>query len=62
MTNGKNFREMRQYRASHYLVRFYFVTKTYNEYFTDILSDLSEGPRPDLVIMNSCLWDISRLI
>ena len=60
MTNGRNYREIRQYQTDYNLLRFYFVTRCYNTYVESILSDLSEDPKPDVVIMNSCLWDITR--
>ncbi|XP_076103356.1 PC-esterase domain-containing protein 1A-like [Mytilus galloprovincialis] len=60
MTNGKNYREIRQYQTDYNLIRFYFVTRCYNTYIESILSDLTEDPKPDVVIMNSCLWDITR--
>lgn len=60
MTNGVRYREVRQYQTDHHLVRFYFVTRCYNGYVESILSDLSKDPLPDAILMNSCLWDISR--
>ncbi len=60
MHNGVNYREVRQYVRNKHLVRFYFVTRSYNQYMETILKDIAEGPSPDVVIMNSCLWDISR--
>ncbi|KAL5021719.1 hypothetical protein ScPMuIL_000874 [Solemya velum] len=60
MNNGINYREVRQYQSDCHLVRFYFVTRCYNNYVESILSDLSKEPVPDIILMNSCLWDISR--
>ncbi|XP_052269705.1 PC-esterase domain-containing protein 1A-like isoform X2 [Dreissena polymorpha] len=60
MTNGIRYREVRQYQTDFHLVRFYFVTRCYNAYMESILTDLSKDPRPDVILMNSCLWDISR--
>lgn len=60
MTNGISYKEVRQYQTNVHLVRFYFMTRCYNSYTETILRDLKEGPSPDLVIMNSCLWDITR--
>ncbi|XP_045191184.2 PC-esterase domain-containing protein 1A-like [Mercenaria mercenaria] len=60
MTNGVRYREVRQYQTDYHLIRFYFITRCYNSYVESILSDLSKDPLPDAVIMNSCLWDISR--
>ena len=60
MSNGVHYREIRQYQTDYHLARFYFVTRCYNSYMESILSDLSKEPKPDVVILNSCLWDISR--
>lgn len=60
--NGTQYREVRQFcsGSGHHLVRFYFLTRVYSEYLEDVLEELSYGPAPDLVIINSCLWDLSR--
>ncbi|XP_034301746.2 PC-esterase domain-containing protein 1A [Magallana gigas] len=60
MSNGVNYREIRQYHRENHLIRFYFVTRCFNTYVESILSDLSRDPKPDIILMNSCLWDISR--
>lgn len=62
MSNGVNYREIRQYHRENHLIRFYFVTRCYNTYVESILSDLSRDPKPDIILMNSCLWDISRSV
>lgn len=58
--NGTHYREVRQYRTHHHLVRFYFITRVYSEYLESILEDFLNGPQPDVLILNSCVWDISR--
>lgn len=60
MNNGTAYREVRQYRTDHHLIRFYFVTKVFSRYMDSILADFEQGIKPDLVIVNSCVWDISR--
>ncbi|KAM4882772.1 PC-esterase domain-containing protein 1B isoform 1-T4 [Thomomys bottae] len=61
MHNGTHYREVRQFCSDHHLVRFYFLTRVYSEYLEDVLRELQGGEHaPDVVIMNSCLWDISR--
>ncbi|ESO89822.1 hypothetical protein LOTGIDRAFT_124460, partial [Lottia gigantea] len=60
MVNGINYREVRQYNSEDHLIRFYFVTRCYNQYVESILLDLMKEPKPDVVMMNSCLWDITR--
>ncbi|XP_008071183.1 PC-esterase domain-containing protein 1B [Carlito syrichta] len=61
MHNGTSYREVRHFCSGHHLVHFYFLTRVYSEYVETILTELQSGEEaPDLVIMNSCLWDISR--
>uniref|UniRef100_A0A8D0HU97 Uncharacterized protein n=1 Tax=Sphenodon punctatus TaxID=8508 RepID=A0A8D0HU97_SPHPU len=60
MQNGTNYREVRQYCTDHHLVRFYFLTRAYSDYLESILDDFKEGPEPDLVLVNSCIWDLTR--
>ncbi|XP_075038888.1 PC-esterase domain-containing protein 1A-like isoform X1 [Mixophyes fleayi] len=60
MHNGTSFREVRQYRTGYHLVRFYFLTRVYSTYLESVLSDFQSGLQPDVLIVNSCIWDISR--
>ncbi|XP_039515659.1 PC-esterase domain-containing protein 1A-like isoform X3 [Pimephales promelas] len=60
MNNGILYSEVRQYRTDHHLIRFYFVTRVFSRYMESILADFEQGIKPDLVIINSCVWDISR--
>ncbi|XP_029450666.1 PC-esterase domain-containing protein 1A-like isoform X4 [Rhinatrema bivittatum] len=60
LNNGTKYREVRQYRTDHHLVRFYFLTRVYSDYLESILADFKAGPQPDVVIINSCVWDVSR--
>ncbi|XP_004674865.1 PREDICTED: PC-esterase domain-containing protein 1B-like [Condylura cristata] len=61
MHNGTHYREVRQFRSGHHQVRFYFLTRAYSPYVEDVLAELYWGEHlPDVVIMNSCLWDLSR--
>ncbi|XP_047399847.1 PC-esterase domain-containing protein 1B-like [Sciurus carolinensis] len=61
MHNSTHYREVRQFCSSHHLVRFYFLTRAYSPYFEDILAELRWGEHaPDVVVMNSCVWDLSR--
>lgn len=58
--NGTQYTEVRQYQSDHHLVRFYFVTRVFSAYMRSIIEDLRHGLKPDIVIANSCVWDISR--
>ncbi|XP_077157363.1 PC-esterase domain-containing protein 1B-like isoform X2 [Paroedura picta] len=58
--NETHYREVRQYRSDHHLVRTYFICQAYSGYVESILEDFKAGPVPDLLILNSCLWDLNR--
>uniref|UniRef100_A0A3B1IVZ6 Family with sequence similarity 113 n=1 Tax=Astyanax mexicanus TaxID=7994 RepID=A0A3B1IVZ6_ASTMX len=60
MSNGTEYREVRQYRSDHHLVRFYFVTRVFSRYMESIFADFKNDLKPDVVIVNSCVWDLSR--
>ena len=60
MHNGKHYREVRQYQTDNQLLRFYFITRCYSEYMENVLDDFLEEPVPDVVIVNSCIWDLTR--
>ncbi|XP_069014918.1 PC-esterase domain-containing protein 1A [Embiotoca jacksoni] len=60
MHNGTEYREVRQFQSAHHLVRFYFITRIYSHYMHSILEDFRNGLKPDVVYVNSCIWDISR--
>uniref|UniRef100_UPI003AAD1517 PC-esterase domain-containing protein 1A-like n=1 Tax=Centroberyx gerrardi TaxID=166262 RepID=UPI003AAD1517 len=60
MHNGTEYREVRQFQSSHHLVRYYFVTRIYSRYMQSVLDDFRGGLKPDMVVVNSCVWDISR--
>ncbi|TKS92566.1 PC-esterase domain-containing protein 1A [Collichthys lucidus] len=60
MSNGIEYREVRQYRSNHHLLRFYFLTRIYSPYVESILEDFRRGLKPDVIIISSCVWDITR--
>ncbi|MGH0159062.1 UNVERIFIED_CONTAM: hypothetical protein FKN15_067207 [Acipenser sinensis] len=62
LTNGTEYKEVRQFRSAHHLVRFYFLTRVYSKYLESVLADFQAGPQPDVLIVNSCVWDVSRYV
>ena len=57
--NGKHYREERVYISDYFHVKYFFVSRIYDTYMEEIFQDLlNEGP--DIVVFNSCLWDITR--
>ena len=52
---------MREYKTPYHLVKFYFITRCYSDYLKSICEDISQMPeKPDVVIMNSGCWDLTR--
>jgi len=62
MCNGKEYSEVRNYHRPDFMMRFYFITRCYSSYMETVIADLCQPPYPDVIIMNSCLWDITRLV
>ncbi|XP_041635537.1 PC-esterase domain-containing protein 1A [Cheilinus undulatus] len=60
MNNGTEYKEVRQYRSDHHLLRFYFLTRIFSSYMKSVLEDFKRGIKPDVIIVSSCVWDISR--
>lgn len=61
--NEKVHEEVREFTAGGQVkIRFYFVSQCFSSYVKDsILKDIeSQLIKPDLIIMNSCLWDLSQ--
>jgi hypothetical protein len=58
---SKYLKKVREFKTPHNLIRFYFVTRCYSDYLISICDDIkSETEKPDLVIMNSGCWDLTR--
>ncbi|CAF1189051.1 unnamed protein product [Rotaria sordida] len=63
LTNGIDYEEVREHTAGGLRrIRFYFLTRCYSSYMKNIIfTDIkNQAIKPDIIIMNSCLWDISR--
>ncbi|XP_071523533.1 uncharacterized protein [Panulirus ornatus] len=61
-TAGRNYFEIREYKDEDLMVRFHFITRVYSQAVQQELSAIEDGlvPIPHVVIINSCLWDITR--
>ncbi len=56
-------KQVREFRTPNYYVKFYFITRCYSEYLISICKSIKEtNPKPDVLIMNSGCWDITRYI
>ncbi|XP_029107738.1 PC-esterase domain-containing protein 1A [Scleropages formosus] len=59
-TNSEDYREVRQYCGSHNLIRLYYTTEIISNYTDNVLAAIDSGVKPDIIILNSCVWDLSR--
>lgn len=43
-------------------IGFKFITRCYTKAITEMLIDIQKGRKvaPDIIILNSCLWDLTR--
>ncbi|XP_070376867.1 PC-esterase domain-containing protein 1B-like isoform X8 [Dermacentor albipictus] len=57
--NGQGYLEERIFCNDHTTIYFYFLTKIYSEYVQTVLTRMADIS-PDVVIVSSCLWDITR--
>nr|XP_054929060.1 uncharacterized protein LOC129385923 [Dermacentor andersoni] len=57
--NGRGYLEERIFCDSEVTIYFYFLTKIYSQYVETIMARMADTP-PDIVIVSSCLWDITR--
>ena len=53
------YKEVRKFTKGTTVVMFYFVTRCYGDYIKSVIDTFDTAP-PDIVIMNSCLWDLCR--
>jgi len=61
--NGTHYREHRLYHNHPHELRFFFITRVWDEYWKrEILPALtsSQFNQPHVIIVNSCLWDLTR--
>jgi len=58
MTNSTKYREVRKFLFdSQTKVLYFFITACFGEYIEMVLKKLM---KPDIIFMNSCLWDVHR--
>ncbi|XP_075525237.1 PC-esterase domain-containing protein 1A-like isoform X2 [Dermacentor variabilis] len=57
--NGQGYLEERIFCNDHTTIYFYFLTKIYSDYVQTVLVRMADIS-PDVVIVSSCLWDITR--
>ncbi|XP_023243647.1 PC-esterase domain-containing protein 1A-like isoform X2 [Centruroides sculpturatus] len=59
LTIERIYKEERLYQFNDYEIRFFFITRVYDDYMENILKILQRNT-VDIVLINSCLWDITR--
>ncbi|XP_076317564.1 PC-esterase domain-containing protein 1A-like isoform X2 [Tachypleus tridentatus] len=57
--NGRDFIEERVFNKKHSNFSFFFLTRVYDCYVETLVEKFKEE-QPDIIVVNSCLWDISR--
>jgi hypothetical protein len=58
---GIGYREVGQYHTGFYFLQFVYMTRCYNTYVESVISKFeSAEQKPDVIIVNSCLWGITR--
>nr|XP_054924861.1 PC-esterase domain-containing protein 1B-like [Dermacentor andersoni] len=57
--SGQGYLEERIFCNDHTTIYFYFLTKIYSDYVQTVLVRMADIS-PDVVIVSSCLWDITR--
>ncbi len=61
LSNDVTYSEVREYKTPFNYIRFYFITRCFSEYMKSICEDIkNESEKPDLVLMNSGCWDLTR--
>ncbi|UYV75576.1 hypothetical protein LAZ67_13000652 [Cordylochernes scorpioides] len=59
LCRGREYKEERVYKEGPFDIRFYFITKVLGDYIFSLLEGFRKDP-PDIIIVNSCIWDITR--
>lgn len=59
LTAGRHYKETREYYKAGTAVTFTFLTKVFSETVTCAFEN-KNGVTPDVVVFNSCVWDLSR--
>nr|XP_027223411.1 uncharacterized protein LOC113815552 isoform X2 [Penaeus vannamei] len=61
-TAGRDFVEVRAFESNGLCVRYNFITRVYSSTVKRELKAIEDGeaPIPHVVIMNSCIWDLTR--
>lgn len=58
--NGRNYKEMREFRNGKIHLYFHFITRLYLDHFIELINGINGENAPDVIFLNSCLWDLAR--
>lgn len=58
--NGVNYIENREFRSKDVYLYYHFITRLYLDHFIKLINDVTEENCPDIIFLNSCLWDLAR--
>ncbi|KAG8189644.1 hypothetical protein JTE90_018493 [Oedothorax gibbosus] len=58
--NGRDYKEERQINSCLINASFYFITRVYDDYVKSVLKRITADRDPDVLVINSCLWDVTR--
>lgn len=59
VSNGTDYREVREFKSEGTVFRFYFITRVFSDYMESVLNEL-KAISPHVLIMNSTFWDIHK--
>ncbi|KAK6730778.1 hypothetical protein RB195_007321 [Necator americanus] len=61
LENDRIFRQAREYHTNHYLIQYLFTTRVMKSDIETALLELCTASEfPDVLLINSCLWDMTR--
>lgn len=58
--NGRDYRETREFKIEKTYIFFHFITRLYIKHFVALINNTKPENFPDILFINSCLWDLTR--
>lgn len=59
-SNYRLYTEERVFNKRDAQASFYFITRVYDDYVKKVIKKITSGQKPDVLVINSFLWDITR--
>ncbi|XP_067002014.1 PC-esterase domain-containing protein 1A isoform X2 [Anabrus simplex] len=62
LNRGRDYTEVREFKSEGVHAEFHFITRCYSKDIEEMVHEWKKKPltAPDVIVINSCLWDISR--